>query len=165
LRLGLPAKGTEQPITARSVFEGEEGSCSWLKLRIAPTFAATRPLGLRSLVHADMLIQKMRGKAPKKTAPARGNCTEAVLIQIPDGDRGCCPRGLPQHWNNPVRVNTSRAHGKSSKRSVLVRSLKCDSPSHQLVRVPWAFGVLVGHSPSATLSLPAFVSRSPPDNS
>jgi hypothetical protein len=28
-----------------------------------------------------------------------------------------------------------------------------------------AFGVLVGHLPSAILSLPAFVSRSPPDNS
>ena len=31
--------------------------------------------------------------------------------------------------------------------------------------VPRAFGVLVGHLPSAILSLPAFVSRSPPDNS
>src|ERR1700694_3566630 len=31
--------------------------------------------------------------------------------------------------------------------------------------VPRAFGMLVGHSPSAILSLPAFVSRSPPDNS
>ena len=30
---------------------------------------------------------------------------------------------------------------------------------------PRAFGVLVGHLPSAILSLPAFVSRSPPDNS
>jgi hypothetical protein len=29
----------------------------------------------------------------------------------------------------------------------------------------WRFGVLVGHLPSAILSLPAFVSRSPPDNS
>ena len=28
-----------------------------------------------------------------------------------------------------------------------------------------AFGVVVGHSPSTILSLPAFVSRSPPDNS
>src|SRR6266852_4153907 len=33
------------------------------------------------------------------------------------------------------------------------------------LRVPRAFGVLVGHLPSAILSLPAFVSRSPPDNS
>src|SRR6266478_6983751 len=32
-------------------------------------------------------------------------------------------------------------------------------------KVPRAFGVLVGHLPSAILSLPAFVSRSPPDNS
>jgi hypothetical protein len=32
-------------------------------------------------------------------------------------------------------------------------------------KVPRAFGVLVGHFPSAILSLPAFVSRSPPDNS
>ena len=31
--------------------------------------------------------------------------------------------------------------------------------------VPRAFGVLVGHLPSAILSLPAFASRSPPDNS
>jgi hypothetical protein len=31
--------------------------------------------------------------------------------------------------------------------------------------VPRAFGVLVSHLPSAILSLPAFVSRSPPDNS
>ena len=31
--------------------------------------------------------------------------------------------------------------------------------------VPRAFGVGSGHSPSAILSLPAFVSRSPPDNS
>jgi hypothetical protein len=30
---------------------------------------------------------------------------------------------------------------------------------------PGAFGVLVSHLPSAILSLPAFVSRSPPDNS
>ena len=35
----------------------------------------------------------------------------------------------------------------------------------ELVGVPRAFGMLVGHSPSAILSLPAFVSRSPPDNS
>jgi hypothetical protein len=34
-------------------------------------------------------------------------------------------------------------------------------PSRPLV----AFGALVGHLPSAILSLPAFVSRSPPDNS
>src|SRR6266853_5480679 len=33
------------------------------------------------------------------------------------------------------------------------------------LRVPKAFGVLVAHLPSAILSLPAFVSRSPPDNS
>jgi hypothetical protein len=33
------------------------------------------------------------------------------------------------------------------------------------LKVPRAFGVLVGHLPSAILSLPAFVSRSPPDNS
>ena len=33
------------------------------------------------------------------------------------------------------------------------------------LRVPRAFGVVVGHLPSAILSLPAFVSRSPPDNS
>ena len=33
------------------------------------------------------------------------------------------------------------------------------------LRLPRAFGVLVGHLPSAILSLPAFVSRSPPDNS
>jgi hypothetical protein len=71
----------------------------------------------------------------------------------------------PQHWNNPVRVNTSRARGKSSKRSVLISESERDSPSHQLVGVTRAFGVLVGHSPSAILSLPAFVSRSPPDNS
>jgi hypothetical protein len=31
--------------------------------------------------------------------------------------------------------------------------------------VPRAFGALVSHLPSAILSLPAFVSRSPPDNS
>ena len=39
-----------------------------------------------------------------------------------------------------------------------------------MTQVSWkrssrAFGVLVGHLPSAILSLPAFVSRSPPDNS
>src|SRR5882672_2005647 len=33
------------------------------------------------------------------------------------------------------------------------------------LKVPRAFGVLVGHLPSAIFSLPAFVSRSPPDNS
>ncbi len=33
------------------------------------------------------------------------------------------------------------------------------------LKVPRAFGVLVGHLPPAILSLPAFVSRSPPDNS
>jgi hypothetical protein len=33
------------------------------------------------------------------------------------------------------------------------------------IAIPRAFGVLVGHLPSAILSLPAFVSRSPPDNS
>ena len=33
------------------------------------------------------------------------------------------------------------------------------------LKVPRAFGVLVGHLPSAILRLPAFVSRSPPDNS
>ena len=38
-------------------------------------------------------------------------------------------------------------------------------PRSKLVGVPRAFGVLVGHLPSAILSLPAFVSRSPPDNS
>jgi hypothetical protein len=102
----------------------------------------------------------------KEPAAARGNCTEAALIQTPDGDMGVLPIGAsPKHWNNPVRVNTSRARGKSSKRSVLISESECDSPSHQLVGVTRAFGVLVGHSPSAILSLPAFVSRSPPDNS
>jgi hypothetical protein len=38
-------------------------------------------------------------------------------------------------------------------------------PRSKLVGVPRAFGVLVSHLPSAILSLPAFVSRSPPDNS
>ena len=36
---------------------------------------------------------------------------------------------------------------------------------HGALKVPRAFGVLVSHLPSAILSLPAFVSRSPPDNS
>jgi hypothetical protein len=35
----------------------------------------------------------------------------------------------------------------------------------ELVGVPRAFGMLVGHSPSAILCLPAFVSRSSPGNS
>ena len=38
-------------------------------------------------------------------------------------------------------------------------------PRHTESLKPRAFGVLVGHLPSAILSLPAFVSRSPPDNS
>jgi hypothetical protein len=43
----------------------------------------------------------------------------------------------------------------------------CESADRcsELVGVPRAFGMLVGHSPSAIFSLPAFVSRSPPDNS
>jgi len=82
----------------------------------------------------------------KEPAPARGNCTEAALIQTPDGDMGVLPIGAsPKHWNNPVQVNTSRARGKSSKRSVLISESECDSPSHQLVGVTRAFGVLVGH--------------------
>ena len=45
-----------------------------------------------------------------------------------------------------------------------LRSIAAQTPQGAL-KVPRAFGVLVGHLPSAILSLPAFVSRSPPDNS
>jgi hypothetical protein len=55
----------------------------------------------------------------KETAPARGNCTDAALIQTPD--RGGPIGAFPQHWNIPVRLNTSRPRGKGSKRSVLIR--------------------------------------------
>ena len=37
-------------------------------------------------------------------------------------------------------------------------------PRHTESPKPRAFGVLVGHLPSAILSLPAFASRIPPDN-
>jgi hypothetical protein len=45
-----------------------------------------------------------------------------------------------------------------------LRGITAQTPQGAL-KVPRAFGVLVGHLPSAILSLPAFVSRSPPDNS
>jgi hypothetical protein len=45
-----------------------------------------------------------------------------------------------------------------------LRGIMAQTPQGAL-KVPRAFGVLVGHFPSAILSLPAFVSRSPPDNS
>jgi hypothetical protein len=61
---GRDYQRTEQPIVARTVFEGEEEECPWLKLpfRIAPIITATRSRGLRSLVHADVLIRAMRGE-------------------------------------------------------------------------------------------------------
>ena len=43
-----------------------------------------------------------------------------------------------------------------------LRGITAQTPQGAL-KVPRAFGVLVGHLPSAILSLPAFVSRSPPD--
>ena len=45
-----------------------------------------------------------------------------------------------------------------------MRRIMAQTPQGAL-KVPRAFRVLVGHLPSAILSLPAFVSRSPPDNS
>jgi hypothetical protein len=45
-----------------------------------------------------------------------------------------------------------------------LRGITAQTPQGAL-KVPRAFGVLVGHLPSAILSLPAFVSRRPPDNS
>jgi hypothetical protein len=45
-----------------------------------------------------------------------------------------------------------------------LRGITAQTPQGAL-KVPRAFGVLVGHLPSAILSLPAFVSRSPPDSS
>jgi hypothetical protein len=45
-----------------------------------------------------------------------------------------------------------------------LRRIMAQTPQRAL-EVPRAFGVLVGHLPSAILGLPAFVSRSPPDNS
>ena len=45
-----------------------------------------------------------------------------------------------------------------------LRGIMAQTP-HGALKVPGAFGVPVGHSPSTILSLPAFVSRSPPDNS
>lgn len=43
--------------------------------------------------------------------------------------------------------------------------LKGDQQQTSSKVIPRAFGVVVGHSPSTILSLPALVSRSPPDNS
>jgi hypothetical protein len=45
-----------------------------------------------------------------------------------------------------------------------LRGIMAQTP-HGALKVPRAFGVLVSHLPSTILSLPAFVSRSPPDNS
>jgi hypothetical protein len=72
----------------------------------------------------------------------------------------------------PVSAELSPRHAPDSPLPTLgrqVRNSRARGPSadrcSELVGVPRAFGMLVGHSPSAILSLPAFVSRSPPDNS
>ena len=70
-----------------------------------------------------------------------------------------CPQAKPSanilRWRLCLQRSAPPMAGKSW-------SLADDPSSKVVLR---AFGVVVGHSPSTILSLPAFVSRSPPDNS
>ena len=47
-----------------------------------PNIHSNAPHGLRSLVHADVLIQKMRGKAPKKRPQRRGELGPTEVCQM-----------------------------------------------------------------------------------
>jgi hypothetical protein len=76
---------------------------------------------------------------------------------------GCETAILP--WRRPLAAKIrAGCRATTSKQWPLPRSAD-RRPLAQLKVVPGAFGVVVGHSPSTILSLPAFVSRSPPGNS
>jgi hypothetical protein len=69
------------------------------------------------------------------------------------------PSTALSHAEVGVKWNVQRGCRASHLRGIMAQT-----PQGAL-KVPRAFGVLVGHLPSAILSLLAFVSRSPPDNS
>jgi hypothetical protein len=66
---------------------------------------------------------------------------------------------LSQDAEVGVKWNVQRGCRASHLRGIMAQT------PHGALKVPRAFGMLVGHLPSAILSLPRFVSRSPPDNS
>jgi len=66
---------------------------------------------------------------------------------------------LSQDAEVGVKWNAQRGCRASHLRGILAQT------PQRALKVPKAFGVLAGYLPSAILSLPAFVSRSPPDNS
>ena len=66
---------------------------------------------------------------------------------------------LSQDAEFGVKWNAQRGCRASHLRGIMAQTRQ------GALKVPGPFGVLVGHLPSAILSLPAFVSRSPPDNS
>jgi hypothetical protein len=75
---------------------------------------------------------------------------------------GCETASLP--WRGPLAAKIRAGCRATSKLWPLPRSAD-RRPLAQLKGGAGAFGVVVGHSPSTILSLPALVSRSPPDNS
>src|SRR5713226_4430855 len=110
----------------------------------------TKGFGVELVSAMKRLIATWRSTRERKTPRLRRRLVS--LAKEPS-------TALSQDAEVGVKWNVQRGCRASHLRGIMAQT-----PQGAL-KVPRAFGVGSGHSPSAILSLPAFVSRSPPDNS
>ena len=110
----------------------------------------TKGFGVELVSARKRLIATWRSTRERKTPRLRRRLVS--LAKEPS-------TALSQDAEVGVKWNVQRGCRASHLRGIMAQTPQ-GAP-----KVPRAFGVFVGHLPSAILSLPAFVSRSPPDNS